>query len=153
MKSINYILFAILLLGANYTSAQTTTHCVKILDINTGAIKWQECPTITSISISTPNKTSVTVYQWVNTDWTSTIKNDINNYYRGYYNNRITFEAEATVKYNCHSWAWAGSTTCWMPSSQEQKYFSSTDQSYILTTNAALATKVWYGGISLGGII
>ena len=35
MKSINYILFAILLLGVNYTSAQTTTHHVKVLDITT----------------------------------------------------------------------------------------------------------------------
>ena len=34
---------------------------------------------------------------------------------------------------------------------QEQKYFSSTDQSYVQVANATLATKVWYGGTNYFG--
>jgi len=102
-------------------------------------------PTYKSINIFTPNISPVTVLQWVNTDWSQNTKTDMVDFYQRQYSKRLTFEDDATVKYNCHSWAWAGGTTYWMNTPEEKKYFSSTDQSYIPTTSTLIATKVWFG--------
>jgi len=67
-------------------------------------------------------------------------------YFQGQYGNRLTFESEGTVKYNCHAWAWAGGTTYWMDPPNEKIYFTSPDNSYIGgLTNPSTATKMWYG--------
>ena len=147
MKTIKYILSAILLLGANYMNAQY----VNIYDLNPPyALLWSIKPNCTFIPIYTPNNTSVTVELWVNTDWNPTQKNDIKNYYLTHYDDRIDFEAEATAKYNCHAWAWAGNTGVWMNMSEAEKYFSSTDKSYYPTVYLVYGTntyadKVWWG--------
>jgi len=56
-----------------------------------------------------------------NLDWTQTTKNDMVSYYQGQYGNKISYEAEATIKYNCHNWAWDGSTTVWMDPPRQYK--------------------------------
>jgi len=141
MKLIKYFLLTIMLLGSIVANAQyyydwsRTGETIYVVYMST--------------TVFTPNSSIVTVDQWVSGDWSSTTKSDIINYwYSQPYGNRLTFESEATVKYNCHAWAWAGGTTYWMNSPEEQKYFSSANYntpSYASTTNTALATKVWYG--------
>ena len=132
MKSNKYILLLTMLLGIIYANAQPSLPLPSV--------------TRTSTSITTPNGSTVTVLEWVSGEWSQANKDTLKNAWMRYYGNRITFEAEATCKYNCHAWAWAGGTTYWMNSPQEQKYFSTTDHSYYGTTyNTAFAQKVWFG--------
>ena len=145
MKSIKYIFSAILLLEASYVSAQTQNKCTNPIYLN--GTTYQICVDYTPITTYTPNNNPVTVDQWVNIDWTSKQKDEMKDGFMSLYNG-IIFEAEATVKYNCHAWAWAGAGVAgnmfWMNSPEAQKYFSLNDQSYVIATNINLATKVWY---------
>ena len=61
-----------------------------------------------------------------------------------YYGGRITFEAEATGKYNCHAYAWAN-TNVWIQPPEQKKYW--TDHSYVELNNSTGATKVSYGSV------
>jgi len=65
---------------------------------------------------------------------------------RAFYENNysgIVFQSEATVKYNCHAWAWTGCTNLWMDT-QPISYFTSPDYSYVQVPTFALASKVYY---------
>jgi len=92
---------------------------------------------------STPNCNPVTVLSFIGTDYTTMQKNDLKNFWLNDYSYRITFEADATYTYNCHAYAWAGSTQVWMNKPEETKYWS--DGSYILLPSSSTATKVWFG--------
>ena len=141
MKSIKYILSIILLFGAIIVSSAQTYQYQYLWQRTNDSIT----VTYSTTTITTPHNKSVTVWQWVSGDWSSGTKTDMVSYYQGQYGNRLTLEDAATVKYNCHAWAWAGSTTHWMNSPEEQNYFSSPNQSYTSTVNTAVATKLWYG--------
>ena len=139
MKSIKYFPLTILLSWSIITSAQQYTYSwPRTYDLIT--VKYS------SDTVYTPNNSPVIVMRWKSGDWTSNTKSDMVSYYQSKYSNRLTFESEATVKYNCHTWVWAGGTTYWMDPPEQKKYFSSTDRSYVPTTNTDVATKVWYGG-------
>ncbi|MDP2338360.1 MAG: hypothetical protein Q8N05_18295 [Bacteroidota bacterium] len=58
------------------------------------------------VTIYTPKNTLVTAGTFSGTDWTTTEKSDKKNYWLQYYGNRISYEGEATKKYNCHAYAW-----------------------------------------------
>ncbi|MDR2910336.1 MAG: hypothetical protein LBV47_03080 [Bacteroidales bacterium] len=80
--------------------------------------------------------------KFVGTDYTTQQKNDIKTEWMNYYNNRITFEAEATYKYNCHVWAWAGFNNYWMNAPEQAKYWN--DGSYTEVTTPFDGAKVRY---------
>ena len=63
-------------------------------------------------TIYTPNNSPVSVSKWKNTDWSQNTKNDYIGYCQTRWGggNRLIFESEATVKYNCHAYAWDGNT-------------------------------------------
>ena len=104
---------------------------------------------VTHITISTLNGSSqVHVYKWISDDWTSKTKSDILDFYQVKYNNKLVLEDSATVKYNCHAWAWTGRTDICMNQLREENYF--TDLSYLPKTNTSIAKKVYYGGFRLG---
>jgi len=142
MKSIKYTLSAILLLCAGYASAQQP-YCPPW--VPKGSIT-SECIAViqTPVNIYTLKGTEVSVLEWVDVDWSSNMKTNILNYYKLQYGNKIDFEAEATVKYNCHAWAWGGGTTYMMTSGTASVYFSYLDESYFPASNAGTASKVWY---------
>jgi len=71
-------------------------------------------------------------------------KDDMKNAALTYYGGRITFEAEATGKYNCHAYAWAN-TNVWIQPPEQKKYW--TDHSYVELNNSTGATKVSYGSV------
>ena len=98
MKSIKYILFLITLLYKTGANAQQPAHSYKPPSTTTNVI-----------TIYTPNNTPVTAYEWVSGDWTEEYKDSIKSYWLNAYNS-ITFIDEATCKYNCHAYAWAGRT-------------------------------------------
>ena len=62
------------------------------------------CADYKSITIYTPNNSPVSVDQWVSGDWDISAKNDLKSYWETQYPG-IIFEAEATIKYNCHAYA------------------------------------------------
>jgi hypothetical protein len=139
MKSIKYIFPISLLLGTVGTSTRAQTYCNTLWVDNT---PYQICWNATPATIRTPCNTPVPVLQWVNTDWSANTKDDLKNAWLSYYNNRITFEAEATAKYNCHTWAWAGGTTYWMNPPNQAGYWN--DYSYIEVSNPPAGAKVRY---------
>ena len=135
MKSIKYILATFLLLGA-FSSNSQTFHYAATND-------WVY-PSYTTVKIQTENKSDVWVQQWTANDWTQNTKNHMASYYQTQYGGRLIVVSEATVKYNCHAWAWANITTSWMDTPNEKTYWL--DNSYIsVSTNPSSATKMWYG--------
>ena len=60
----------------------------------------------TDTLIQTPNGTSVEAKIFTSSDMTNSQKEDAKNFWLSCYNNRITYIAEATYKYNCHAFAW-----------------------------------------------
>ena len=96
-------------------------------------------------TVKTPNGSSVTVIVRTGTDTAynnrTAIKNSILKNYPG-----TSVVGNATIKYNCHAYAWAGSTTVWM--NDPSKYWS--DGSYKLKANnspTAIGQKAYYPGI------
>ena len=141
MKSMKFILQVILLLGANYAIAQTHCSSLTIPNYPTFSI----CGNYKSGTIYTPNNTPVSVLQMSGSDFISqSYKDDMKNAALTYYNDRITFEAEATGKYNCHAHAWAN-TNVWINTPDQKKYW--TDYSYVELNNSTGATKVSYGSV------
>jgi hypothetical protein len=59
-----------------------------------------------NVTIYTPENNAVTAMNLVSSDFTTGEKNDLKNYWLSYYDNRIEYIAEATLKYNCHAYAW-----------------------------------------------
>lgn len=95
-------------------------------------------------TVKTPKGSSVTVIVRTGTDTAynnrTAIKNSIVKNYPG-----VSVVGNATIKYNCHAYAWAGSTTVWM--NNPSKYWS--DGSYSLkASNSPKATgqKAYYPG-------
>lgn len=95
-------------------------------------------------SVKTPRGSSVSVIVRTGTDTAYTnraaIKRSIESNYPG-----SSVVGNATIKYNCHAYAWAGSTSVWM--NNPSKYW--TDGSYSLkSSNKPTATgqKVYYPG-------
>ena len=146
MKSIRYIFTAILLLGAGYISAQDCGTVGLILppsypDYPNGK-PWSMTVCITPATVHTPKGNPVPVYQMSN-EWTSSEKNDMKSVCLNYYGDRITFEAEATTKYNCHAYAWDGGTTYWMNPPNQAAYWN--DGSYVkISTTPPAGAKVRY---------
>ena len=143
MKSIKYIISTILLLlVASYASAQTIImRCWESSMKDDSGKPYSICWNVNATAtVNTPAGNSVLVLQWYSDDWTSTQKNDLKNAYMKAYSG-VTFEEEATTKYNCHAWAWAGGTTFWMQRSSVSKYWQ--DYSYEITSSS-LATIVFY---------
>ena len=139
MKKIKYIIAATLLLGASYTNAQTSQYGCN--DFWIGSTYYQICWYTTTATVNTPNLNPVAVLQWHSLDWGSTLVNNIRNGWMTYYGNRIGFEDDATAKYNCHSWAWAGGTTYWMNPPNQAGYWN--DYSYV-PSSFAIGAKVRY---------
>lgn len=140
MKSIKYILSGILLLIATCVNSQTVYYNFSFLIGAT--LHTVNNATYTTSAVTTPNNSSVTVLRWTNNDWSSSTKTAIRGYWEGRHSG-ITFLSEATVKYNCHAWAWDnGNTWDWM---NQQPYDYWNDDSYILLPSSTGATKVWYG--------
>lgn len=95
-------------------------------------------------TVKTPNGSSVSVIVRTGTDTAynnrAAIKNIIEANYPG-----ASVVGDATIKYNCHAYAWAGNTTVWM--NDPSKYWS--DGSYSLkASNSPTATgqKAYYPG-------
>jgi hypothetical protein len=124
MKSFKYVFSIFLLLGASFANAQS--YGCSYLTIPT-------YPTFTicgyyntSGTIPTPNGSTVSVLQLVGGDLiSSSYKDDMKNAALNYYGNRISFEAEATAKYNCHSYAWAN-TNVWINPPNQAEYWIDT---------------------------
>jgi len=108
---------------------------------------WHNFP----VYVYTPKNSSVQALKLVSGDFTSQQKTDSKNYWLTVYNNRIVFEAEATLKYNCHAFAWISVTE---PFDQDTEVCIIaphhnvfwTDNSYIEVTNPSIATHVSFGG-------
>lgn len=140
MKSLKYILSGLSVLTAIYTNAQPVT----IPWVYGG---WTVNANYTATIVGTPNYNysgvTVPILLWVSNDWVQATKDamraDLEAAYPG-----IIFQSEATIKYNCHAWAWTGSTNFWM-NTQPVSYFSSPDYSYVQVSTFALASKVYYG--------
>jgi hypothetical protein len=100
-----------------------------------------------STTIKTPKGTNVTAGTFTGTDFTTTEKNDIKNYWLNYYNNEISYIGEATKKYNCHAYAWhvieAGNEV-WINTPEDNRYWN--DTSYIEVYDHETNLKVSYGG-------
>lgn len=78
------------------------------------------------VTIQTPKGSNVTAGSFTGTDWDSTRKVEIRDYWEDYYDNRITYKGEATKKYNCHSYAWnviEGGDTVWIDQPEEEEYW------------------------------
>ncbi len=95
--------------------------------------------------IKTPNGSTVTVILRTGVDNAynrrEAIKNSIEANYPG-----VTVVGDATIKYNCHAYAWAGNTSYWM--NDPSIYWE--DGSYILQTRdapSAIGQKAYYGGV------
>lgn len=95
-------------------------------------------------SVYTPMGNAVAAKKLTNSDWTSSEKSQIASYLASHYNN-VTVIADATGKYNCHSYAWnirEGGPVCWINNTSSfQQYM--TDGSYVETT-APYAEKIYY---------
>uniref|UniRef100_UPI004057A619 hypothetical protein n=1 Tax=Acetatifactor sp. TaxID=1872090 RepID=UPI004057A619 len=101
-------------------------------------------PLYTTSTVKTPNGSTVSVI--IRTEWDT------------YYEDRETYKAaieeeypganvvdHATLKYNCHAYAWASSTSVWM--NDPSKYW--TDGSYTLKSSddpTAIGQKAYYPG-------
>ena len=143
MKSIKYIFATILLLlGASYANAQIEYGCWESDSIN-GNKPYRICWYVNaSATVNTPNGNPVQVFQWYSDDWTTSQKNDLKNAYMSAYSG-LTFESEATAKYNCHAYAWAGGTTYWMNPPNQAQYWN--DYSYVkITSTPPAGAKVRY---------
>ena len=140
MKLIKYMLFTILLLGVSYVSAQTQ-YCTPTYMVDGKPYRICAYYNI-SATVNTPVGKPVSVLQWYSDDWTSSQKNDLKNGYMKMYSG-LTFESEATAKYNCHAYAWAGGTTYWMNPPNQAQYWN--DYSYVeITTPPPVGAKVRY---------
>jgi hypothetical protein len=98
-----------------------------------------------NVTIYTPNNTSVIAGNFVGTDYTSSQKNQLKDYWLSYYDNRIEYDAEATYKYNCHAYAWhvsEGGSQVWINTPEDDKYWN--DGSYV-EISPSIATKVSFG--------
>ena len=72
------------------------------------------------------------------------------NYCQGQYGGRLTLESEATVKYNCHAYAWTGRTDVWMNTPEQTKYWG--DYSYVtVKANHPGATNYTWSLLSYSG--
>lgn len=98
----------------------------------------------TTTTVRTPNGSMVTVIRRTGTDYAynvrTAIKNTIETEYPG-----ASVVGDATIKYNCHAYAWAGSTSYWM--NDPSKYWE--DGSYTLQTwnsPSVVGQKAYYGG-------
>ncbi len=99
------------------------------------------------ITIYTPKGTSVSALKFVGTDYNSSEKNELKNYWLNYYNNRITFKGEATYAYNCHAYAWycsEGHSYVWINTPGDDTFWN--DGSYVLTNTPDENCKVSYLG-------
>lgn len=95
-------------------------------------------------SVETPNNSTVKVIVRTGTDTAyanrAALKKSIEENYPG-----ASVVGDATIKYNCHAYAWAGSTSVWM--NDPSKYW--TDGSYSLKTSnspSAVGQKAYYPG-------
>ena len=95
-------------------------------------------------TVSTPNGSSVNVIVRTGTDYAynnrTAIKNSIEHNYPG-----ASVVGNATIKYNCHAYAWAHRTNVWM--NNPSKYW--TDGSYSLEASNSptdVGQKVYYPG-------
>ena len=101
----------------------------------------------TDTLIQTPNGTSVEAKIFTSSDMTNSQKEDAKNFWLSCYNNRITYIAEATYKYNCHAFAWhvsEGGNQVWINTPNDDKYWE--DYSYVEVSNTSEATKISFGG-------
>ena len=139
-----YILSTILLLGSIVSSAQNQDKwCPDWVDPN---YPTNECInySFTPATVYTPNNSPVPVQKWVSGDWSQNTKDAFPGYWQSYHNNTLIVEGEATIKYNCHEWAWYGRTDFSMYRNSAQIFFSSCDQSYVLTTSTHHPSIVWF---------
>ena len=131
-----------MLLGVSYASAQIVQVYWPQITVNGkpyGPIYWY---VNASATVNTPKGNPVPVLLWHSDDWTTSQKNDLKNACIKAYSG-ITFEAEATTKYNCHAYAWDGGTTIWMNPPNQKEYWD--DGSYLkITTTPPAGAKVRY---------
>lgn len=99
-----------------------------------------------TLTVKTPNGSSVSVIIRTGIDTAynnrAAIKSSIEKNYPG-----VSVVGDATIKYNCHAYAWAGSTSLWM--NDPSKYWS--DGSYRLKASdspSAIGQKAYYGASS-----
>lgn len=135
MKPIKYILSTIMLLGVIVSNAQQSYFSYAPTN------EWVY-PSYDDITVYTPKGTPVYVLKWLKNDWTQNTKTHMIGYYQGQYGNRLTYEAEATVKYNCHTYAWTGANSYWMNPPNQEEYWD--DGSYQAVLSVAPGTKVHY---------
>ena len=101
----------------------------------------------TPVLVATPNQTYFYAGSLTSSDYTTNQKNDAKNFWLNCYNNRITYEGEATYQYNCHAYAWhvsEGGGKVWINTPNDDDYWE--DCSYMEVTNQSDATKVSFGG-------
>ena len=139
MKSIKCIISITLLLGAIVSSAQTN------YDWYYNGILIETATAYTTPDVvHTPNTTDVSVARWLSgIDWTQNTKNQMVSHWQSRYGGRLILEADATIKYFCHSWAWATRQDVVMISPKEENYID--DGSYVDAGTITAADIVWFG--------
>lgn len=115
----------------------------KILITLTACIFCSEILSAAPVILYTPNHHAVSAF--TNTDELDQPEKDqLRTYYTNLYPNAV-FISEATLNYNCHSYAWnmsEGGPTCWLNASPDLHWYWD-DESYVETTDA-YAEKVIY---------
>ncbi len=107
---------------------------------------------IVGFTQTTPNGTSITSYIVYPTPPLSTDEIDWINNYVSTHHNVCQIYSGPTRSYNCHAYAWPGSTSYWLNSPGDDLFWS--DNSYVLTsyTNNA-GTRVSYQGDHSGIVV
>ncbi len=102
------------------------------------------------VTIETPNETEVDALKlrWPNWlyDLSNSEKEDYKNFWLDYYDNRIEFKSEATLKYNCHAYAWyvsEGGEQVWINTPNDDIFWN--DGSYVEVGSETEATKISFG--------
>lgn len=149
MKSIKFFIYIFFLVITISINSQVSNWCYGPFTVD--GKSYTICALYNqSNSEKTPFGNPVQVLLWLSDDWTPTQKNELLNGYKKMYSG-LTFESEATAKYNCHSWAWAGGTTFWMNQPNQSAYWN--DSSFIETTSPPPGAIVRYNSSDHSAVV